>query len=262
MRHSDMTPAPVDPSRRFDRMPHAIVGGDQGLVNGWEVRPTGYYPDMNGETMGRYDTPLDNLVVAPYGSPGAPALIPTEPGSSHDRVDQHPMLQVSASWTPSPYGNGRPDGGHDPLTDGTPRPELFNISMHYHRESGASRTRNMDVPDGRRFSPFGTQDGVTTIMYVDTAASLEPFNPDPKTGQHRETLMRVAPGPSHGWSAVPAIPGPVQDAAKIGQLRRQKNVRQNRLANSTYAGQTYSQQTAHVANPSGGGVIGSWRSRG
>lgn len=263
MRHSDMTPAPVEPSRRFDRMPHAVIGGDQAQNNGWEVRPTGYYPDMNQETMGRIDTPLDNLVQAPYGSPGALGLIPTEPGSSHDRVDQHPVLQVSASWTPAPsWGNGRPDGGHDPLTDGTPRPELFNASLHYHRRSGASRTTYMDVPDGRRFSPYGTQDGVSTTWVVDTQASLEPFTPDPKMGgQHRESLRKLPPGPSHGWSSIPAVPSPIQDADKIKKLRRQKNVKQNRLANSTYAGQTYSQQTSHVANAAGG-MIGSWRSRG
>jgi hypothetical protein len=57
------------------------------------------------------------------------------------------------------------------------------------------------------------------------------------------------------------VPSPIQDADKIRKLRRQKNVKQNRLANSTYAGQTYSQQTSHVANPAGG-MIGSWRSRG
>jgi hypothetical protein len=243
-------------------MPHAIIGGDQGLNQGWEVRPTGYYPDHNGETMGRFDTPLDNLVVAPYGSPGAPGVVCTEPGSSHDRVDQHPFLNVAATWTPSPYGNGRPDGLHDPLTDGPPRPEVFNASLHYHRRSGASRTTYMDVPDGRRFSQTGTQDGVTTVWYVDTAAALEPFNPDPKTGQHRESLFKLPPGPSHGWSSIPAVPSPIQDADKITKLRRQKNVKQNRLANSTYAGQTYSQQTAHVANPTGGGIIGTRRPRG
>jgi hypothetical protein len=257
-----MVEQPVSPSRRFDQMPHAIQGGNQGLYNGWERRVTGYQPDHNGETMGRIDTPLDNRVMPPYGSPGALGMIPTEPGDRCDRVDQHPMMQVSATWTPSPYGNGRPDGGHDPLTDGPPEPVIRNLSLWYHRASGASRTRYMDVPDGRKFSPVGTQDGSATTIVVDSRIAMEPFQPDPKTGQHyRDSLRRIPPGPSHGWSAVPAVSTPVQDAMKRGQLKQQKNVRQNRLANSTYAGQTYSQQTAHVQSKNTGSVP-TWRTRG
>lgn len=263
MQHSEMYTPPVVPSRRFDQMPHAIQPGNQGLYNGWAPRPTGYQPDHNGETMGRIDTPLNNPVCPPYGSPGAEGLIPTEPVSSHERIDQHPYLEVSATWTPDPsWGNGRPDGGHDPLTDGPPRPEIRNLSLYYYREAGSSRTRFMDVPDGRRFLANGSQDGSSTTVYVDSAIACAPFDPDPKTGQHPDSLKRLAPGPSHGWSSVPVIDTRVQDADKRKVLRQQKSIKQDRLANSTYAGQTYSQQTAHVRNPVSGGNVPSWRSRG
>jgi hypothetical protein len=262
VQHSDMYVPALAPSRRFDQMPHAIQPGNQGLLNGWAPRPTGYQPDHNGETMGRINTPLDNPVCPPYGSPGALGLIPTEPVSSHEKVDQHPFLHLSATWTPDPYGNGRPDGYHDPLTDGPPVPELKNLSLHYYRESGSSRTTYMDVPDGRKFPAYGTQDGSSTTVYVDSGIACAPYAPDPKTGQHPDSLKRLPPGPSHGWSSVPVIDTRVQDSAKRKQLRQQKNIKQDRLANSTYAGQTYSQQTAHVRNPAGGNSVPSWRTRG
>jgi hypothetical protein len=263
MKHSDAYVPDLDPSRRFDRAPHAIQPGNQALYNGWAPRPTGYQPDHRNAYQRQIETPLDNFVQAPYGSPGAIGMIPTEPGSNEERIDQHPFLHVAATWTPDSFGNGRPDGGHDPLTDGPPRPEIKNLSLHYHRESGSSRTTYMDVPDGRRFPTTGSQDGLSTTVYVDTRAAMEPFKPDPATGQHRESLMRLAPGPAHGWSAVPVIDTRVQDSQKRKQLRQQKNVKQNRLANSTYAGQTYSQQTAHVRNPQGApGNVPSWRGRG
>jgi hypothetical protein len=252
MKHSDAYVPVLTPSRRLGMAPNAVQPGNQALYNGWGPRPTGYYPDMNGETMGYIQTPLDNQVTSPYGSPGEPAVIPNQPGSDHDKVDQHPFLHVAATWTPGPsWDNGRPDGGHDPLTDGPPRPEIKNLSLHYHRESGASRTSYSDVPDGRRFLPYGSQDGSSTTVYVDSRAAMEPYNPDPATGQHRDSLMRLAPGPAHGWSSVPVVDTRVQDSDKRKVLKQQKNVGQNRLASSTYAGQTYSQQTAHVANPAG-----------
>jgi hypothetical protein len=263
MRHSDAYVPPLDPGRRFDQAPHAIQPGNQGLYNGWGPSPTGYQPDHRNANQRAVATPLDNLVRAPYGSPGALGLIPTEPGSNAELIDQHPFLHVAASWTPDSYGNGRPDGGHDPLTDGPPRPEIKNVALHYYRRSGNSRSRYSDVPDGRRFPATGSQDGSSTTLYVDSRAATEPFKPDPATGQHRESLMRLAPGPAHGWSSVPVVDTRLQDLRKVKQLKQQKNVKQNRLANSTYAGQTYSQQTAHVHNPAGAPQsVPSWRARG
>lgn len=265
MRYSEMYIPPRDPSQRLPEAPRQSKGRDQNLFTGWQGKPTGYYPDFNADRQGCF-YPDDegypaNLVVDPNGTPGG-RNVPFGFGSDADSVDQHPMGHISATWTPDVEGNGRPSGYADPLVDGPPAPEFFNVGLHYHRESGASRTSFMDVPDGRRFSPFGTQDGAATIYYVDANRSLAPYAPDPKTGEQPDSYRQIAPGPAHGWSEIPVVHSTRQDVDKLRLLKQQKNVKQNRLANSTYAGQTYSASTAHVGNPAGGASVPSWRSRG
>lgn len=265
MRYNEMYIPPRDPSRRLDEAPRQSKGGNQNLFTGWQGKPTGYYPDFNDDRQGCFYPDADgyptNLVVDPNGTPGG-RTVPFGFGSDFDAVDQHPMGHVTATWTPDPYGNGRFDGTVDPLVDGPPRPEFFNVSLHHHRESGASRTRFMDVPDGRRFNPLGSQDGAATTYYVDAGLSLAPYAPDPNTGIQPDSYRQIPPGPAHGWSETPVVNVGRQDVDKLRLLKQQKNVKQNRLANSTYAGQTYSQSTAHVANPAGGASVPSWRSRG
>jgi len=267
MRYSEMFRRAPDPGKRLNRAPHQIQGGVATTAQntGWGPAPTGYYPDYNDEHPGNIATPglyPSNIVVDPYGTPGG-GNVPVEPGDRYDRVDQHPLLLVTATWTPSPYGNGRYDGEVDPLVDGPPRPELSNMSMHYHRESGASRTTFDNVPDGRRFPATGSQDGGTTVYFQDAALAMAPYNPATPGGQMPDSYRQIAPGPAHGWSAVPVMNAGRDDLKKLKQLKQQQNVKQNRLANSTYAGQTYSQSTAHVANPAGvPDNVPSWRTRG
>lgn len=258
MRYSEMFRRAPDPGRRLNRAPHQIQGGPATTAQntGWGPAPTGYYPDYQDSHPGNVANPgvyPTNIVLDPVGTPGGP-VFPTEPGDRADRVDQHPVLHVTATWTPSPYGNGRYDGEVDPLVDGPPRPELYNMSLHYHRESGASHTSFRNVPDGRRFPVVGSQDGSSTTYYVDSAASMAPYAPGTPGGQMPDSYRQISPGPAHGWSEVPVMNAGREDLKKMKALKQQQNAKQNRLANSTYAGQTYSQSTAHVANPTGGTV--------
>ena len=241
----------LDPERRLNQAPHGILPTTDTTAPGWRPAPTGYYPDHYADRMGRV-RPKD-----PVLSPDR--CVPLEPGNTFDRIDQHPYLQVDATWTPD-EPSARPTGRHDPLTDGPPQPTVRMSQVYYHRAAGSSRTRFMDVPDGRRFSPTGTQDGVTTVWYQSAGAAMAPVNSD---GTIPETRAQLGPGPVHGWTAIPVINAQAAELAKAKALVQMKNRGQGRRASSTFAGQTFSQRSAYVSNPAGAnGPTPSWRTRG
>lgn len=251
------------PSVRLPVQPNRIQDQRGAPPMTWGPSPTGYYPDHNGERQGEADT--QNLVVEPHwasgpnpdGSGGGRA-VPTTAVDA-EKIDQHAFLQVSGTWQPA-KNYQRPTGRYDPQTDGPGQPELRLLMHYYYRERGASRTSYMDVPDGRRFSNTGSQDGSSTTWYQDAAAAMAPYNIDPAAydAKHPErstampdSLHQIPAGPSHGWSEIPVAPGTALIRNQTKVRRGQKAVGQNRLANSTYAGQTYSQSTRHVSNPPG-----------
>jgi hypothetical protein len=117
----------------------------------------------------------------------------------------------------------------------------------------------MDVP-GRAFPSTGSQDGSSTTWFQNVNAATAPYNIDPaaydpkypeQTTDMPDSLSAIPAGPAHGWSNVPVANGYVLARNQDRRRKHQQNVAQNRLANSTYAGQTYSQSTAHVSNPAG-----------
>lgn len=271
---SEMMSRALHPDRRLPAKPDQIQPVTATPAIGWGPAPTGYYPDHNAETIGQVSN--DCEIIEAHNSPGGPR-VPVEPLDSAERVDQHPFIQVAATWTPAPSGlNGREDGRHDPLTDGPPEPVVRLLGTFWYPRSGTSRTRYMDVPDGRRFPAVGSQDGQSWTYYVDTATAAGPYDPaipyDPQhpegSGQNADSLRALPPSPAHGWSEIPVASGVRLQASKQHGKNRikgqQQYVGQNRLANSTYAGQTYSQQTAHVANPRGATAVVNdpWRERG
>jgi hypothetical protein len=215
----------------------------------------------------------DYPVTEAHNSPGGPR-VPVQLLDSAEKLDQHPFIEVAATWQPGPSGmNGRQDGLHDPLTDGLPTPTLRLLSTWWYPRSGTSRTRYMDVPDGRTFPQAGSQDGQSWTYYVDTDTATGPYNPvipydstNPEgTGQNADSLRALPPSPAHGWSEIPVDSGTKLMRRQNKQIKgQQQYVGQNRLANSTYAGQTYSQQTGHVANPAGATAVVNdpWRDRG
>lgn len=247
---SDLVSPRRTPQRRLNARPHGILPTDQTTAPSWRPAPTGYYPDAYADHLGRV------LPKAPVISPDRE--VPMEPGSNSEIIDQHPYLQVDATWTPA-APSARPTGRHDPLTDGPPQPTVRLASLWVHPRRGTSRSRFMDVPDGRRFSPYGTQDGTTTVWYQSPAAAMAPLGAD---GSIPETRMQLPPGPTHGWTSVPAVNSQAAELAKAKALTQMQRRGQNRRASSTFAGQTFSQRTAHVANPPGAGATPSWRGRG
>lgn len=231
------TSADMDPERRLDYNP---IGG--------QPRPTGYYPDMYGSRQMRATV----YPVEPYGV----NVLRRQVGDVAVMNDQHPYLQVDATWWPAPAA-GRRDGAHDPLTDGPARPTVRNLQLFYMRAQGSSDTRFLDVPDGRRFSPYGTQDGVTTAYYQDPVAQMTPAD---AAGLAPDSLKQLPPGPPHGWTSIPAVNATAFNVHKSRVLQQQTNPHQDRLANATASGQTYSQRTAHVQRTAG--ATPSWRPRG
>lgn len=258
---SEMFSPGKDPGRELTRRPNQIRPVLQQTADDWGPAPTGYYPDRNADNIGQVYN--DYPVMEPNGSAGG-AVVPTTAVNA-ERVDQHVFMQVSGTWVPITHeqGNGRPTGRHDPRTDGPAAPVPRILSTWYYRGSGSQRTAYMDVPDGRRFPRTGSQDGSSTTWYQSIAAALAPYNVDPAAYDAKrpeestampDSLTAIPAGPNHGWSAIPVSTGPMIVRNQTRRRRQQKNVGQNRLANSTYAGQTYSQSTAHVANASGAPV--------
>ncbi len=218
---------------------------------------TGYYPNVRGQIQGPVEIGpvFDNL----YRSTVVGSL-----DYGTEKIDQHPWLDVTATWTPSKYQD-RPSGVEDPLTDGPPQPTIRDLSLHYRRERGASVTQYQNVP-GRRFPANGVQDGVTWTYYQNVRAALQPYDPSmTMNGQMPDTFSALPPSPAHGWTQRPAQNAQAASNTKAADLVQQQSPHQDRLANSTYAGQTYSQTTAYAGQSvegTGSGTVHSRRRRG
>lgn len=255
---SEMFSPRKNPNTRLNAAPNRIQPVNQTTANTWGTAPTGYYPDFNQEVQGQAYNDYD--VIEPNGSSGGP-VVPTTAVNA-ELVDQHVFTQVSGTWTPLTHeqGNGRPTGRFDPQTDGPTEPTQRLFSNWYYRGAGNSRTAYMDVPDGRKFPNTGAQDGSSTTWYQSIQAAMAPYNIDPAAYSSAQpydstampdSLSSIPSGPSHGWSAIPVASGTHINRVQTAKRKGQKSVGQNRLAQSSYAGQTYSQSTAHISNPKG-----------
>lgn len=214
--------------------------------------PTGYFPDRSWPEQGSVS--FSEVYDDQYG----PARQETLNGA--EKVDQHPYLQVSATITAAPQG-ARKDGRQDPMEDGPAAPTLRLLNLFYAKAQGTSVTHFLDAP-GVRFPGNGSQDGASWTYYQDAKLGLLPYNPpEGGDGEMPDTLRALPPSPPHGWAEQPAMNARQVENAKMRQLKQQKAPHQDRLANSTYAGQTYSARTAHVGARTGGSSP-SWRNRG
>ena len=214
--------------------------------------PTGYYPNVRGQiqypiTIGPVYDELYRSAVVGANDPG-------------EKIDQHPWLDVTQTWTP-PENQERPSGVQDPLTDGPAQPTIRDLSLHYRRESGASVTAYYDAP-GHVFPKNGSQDGAAWTYYQDPTRALTPYDPaQTQNGQMPDTLRALPPSPPHGWSMRPLVNAQAAINAKSAVLVQEQPGKQERLANSTYAGQTYGQTTARAGQASASGLSGSVHSR-
>ncbi len=217
--------------------------------------PTGYYPNVRGQIQ--YPITIGPVFDELY----RPAVVgANDPG---EKIDQHPWLYITNTWTP-PENDTRPSGVQDPLTDGPPQPTIRDLSLHYRREAGASVTAYYDAP-GHVFPKNGSQDGAAWTYYQDPTRALMPYDPAQTTGgQMPDTLRAIPPSPPHGWAARPVVNAQAAINAKTAALRQEQPPKQERLANSTFAGQTYGQTTARVGQASAAlsGSVHSRRRRG
>ena len=253
---SDMFEQVQDPWTRMDQRP-AGVPGDHAITT---AAPTGYYPDARTSC----DVPYAEKPVYEYET------APVEIYDGATKLDQHPMMHVTATWTPAPDGNGRRTGTRDPLESGPARPDTLLLSLFSYRGAGTGNTKYMDVPDGRVFSQYGTQDGASWLYYQDIAQALAPYVPGApapvdtsQTATAQNTMYKVPPGPAHGWTSIPVVNVKQLEVDKATRLlKQQKSPHQDRKSNSTYAGQSYSQQTSNVTQQGAGAIDDPWRERG
>jgi hypothetical protein len=225
--------ADIDVSVRWDHNPQDLPA------------PTGYYPNRKNAQQGV-------VTASPVMAYRDPAR--REVGDQSEAVDQHPFLEVAATWQRASYEHR--DGRNDPLAAGLPTPVIRLLQLFYQRAQGSSDTRFLDVP-GRVFPPYGSQDGVSWAYYQDARLAMAPADAN---GQAADSLRALPPSPAHGWTSIPAINATQAEVRKSGVLVQQHTPHQDRLSNATAAGQTYSQRTAHL--PRTTGSTPSWRPRG
>jgi hypothetical protein len=224
-----------------------------GALNPQELfpqRPTGYLPHTDDLPQVPYDRAADQQGIQEYSD----SRFPVEILDSSEVLDQHPFMHVTATIT-VPDDGPRRTGTRDPMISGPARPDTVLLSLFSYRGLGTDNNKYQDVPDGRQFPDTGSQDGTTWVVYQDAAEALAPLNtsyyPAPADPSHtpkaQPTLAQIPPGPAHGWTEVPVV----NDKQMINDkstkyLKQQLPPKQDRKANSTVAGQTYSQVTATV----------------
>ena len=231
--------------------------------DGWPD-PTGYYPNIHGHIQ----TPVPGQSYDPHEDLYASHTTVIQGDLSWtETIDQHPYVSVDATWTPAPDFE-RPDGHHDPLTDGPPPGTIRNMRMYYTRQQGTSQTRLLDVP-GHHFSQWGSQDGAAWTTVQDLQQTMRPYDEsittaistDPSIAREMpDTEKEYAPSPEHGWTAQPLLTSTEEVLRQTNKLIQQQPAKQEYLANSSYAGQSYGTQSAHVG--SANGPIPSRRPRG
>jgi hypothetical protein len=250
---------PEDPGYETRAFPGAVVNLD-GTIDPQELtaaRPTGYLPDARTMPQIPYNRARDLQVPVEYSD----ARFPVEALDRSELLDQHPMMHVTATITVAD-DDPRKTGTRDPMISGPARPDTVLLSLFQYTGPGTDNTKYRDVPDGRVFPQYGSQDGSSWTIYQDATASLAGFNDagqpvpvDPsQTPRAQPTLARMAPGPSHGWTSVPVVNVKQEINTKSTRLlKQQQPPHQDRKANSTVAGQTYGQRTVsvHQAAPAG-----------
>jgi hypothetical protein len=246
----------VDTYERDAAYPGYIAQGN-GALNPQELfpqRPTGYLPHTDDLPQVPYDRAADEQGIQEYSD----STFPVELLDSSEQLDQHPFMHVTATIT-APDDGPRRTGTRDPMISGPARPDTVLLSMFSYRGLGTDNNKYQDVPDGRVFSPYGSQDGSTWVVYQDPYEALAPLNTseypaptDPsQNAKAQRTLAAIQPGPAHGWTEVPVVNDKqsINDKGKR-QGFKQLPPKQDRKANSTVVGQSYSQVTASVTQSS------------
>lgn len=205
----------------------------------------GYYPNVRNQLQKPVVGNRPNAAIV--GSTGDLYQATVIQDSLHgaERIDQHPMLHVSATWTPYPE-NERPSGRIDPMVDGPSQPELMDVSTHYNRRQGTSVTAFLNAP-GIKYPTTGNQDGVSwTYVQSPVLAEAAYGSQNMVNGEMPDTIRAMAPSPPHGWTEQPVLNSQQENNIKAAKLKQQQPGKQERIANSTYAGQSFGARTAHA----------------
>lgn len=172
----------------------------------------------------------------PQGSTfAADGLSPNDQGWIRDR---HMVVYQGNETT------GRSSGLHDPIPDGPIRPSLRMLVRNWRRETGTDATRAYDPPR-RGYLPIGWQDGSRTIIWGGTPGFVQPYGQRGSGEQVGSDTSGAAQLPStvpHGLHThtVNSRRSTLKTYRSTPQMVAG---RQDRLSNSTRAGQSYSQTT-------------------
>lgn len=196
--------------------------------------PTGYYPNIyrGTETPGTKPVPhvfQHNKDTSPYDPDWQQFDITI-------MKQRMPIQRVSSTWVPD-HGE-RPSGTVDPLESGPVPTTIRMLSREYRVMGGTSNTRNMDNNITPK-SKYGQQDGVRWTETVDPIISNYKLSP----ATDESSMVKVAPSGPHGLHSQTPLAVRKQSNTKRNQRPQQQAARVNRLANSTYVGQSYSATT-------------------
>jgi hypothetical protein len=244
---------------RFAPVTERVIGNNS---PGWTGSP-GNIPDVPGPhapgqpiggNLGNYDGYSGPDPHAPQTQPPhVQALSPMQetayrPGITgfNDRLqyrDRHAYWSRGYMRTGiSPSVPGNPP---NPLSDGPPAPALRTVNVSVNPQQGSDHTRNQDDLS-RPYTWLGQQDGSVQPVYGGVPGLWAAYGNrglasgihDPSNGQGG--LSRVWSGPPHGLHS-DTMPAGKQIADRYKVNPQMRPVRQDRPANSTSAGQSYSQ---------------------
>jgi hypothetical protein len=172
-----------------------------------------------------------------------------------------------------PKDRGRMPGWPDPPSDGPQRPSLHqefaswsmwqgtdathyadDLSREYNKVAGNSNMPVMPVgqQDGTWTAINGGQVGYYRVYHRagnDAGAGNDPVSTD-QVGRQQAGPSYVFSGPPHGLHTQ-TVPDGKQPLATRLASPQMRSVRQDRISNSNYSGQSYSTQTLHQGQASG-----------
>lgn len=189
-------------------------------------------PAPRGPVVGSTASTRHPLPAPPFNVNG---LSPNDQGWHRDR---HPYAYQGTSTT------GRDSGLHDPLPDGPVRPSLRNLLIDWRRMMGTDATRNQDV-HRPQYLPVGWQDGSPTRIFGGTPGYYQAYGArgtGELVGTDTSGNVQIPGTRPHGLHTQ-TVNSRRSTLKTYRETPQMVPGRQDRLANSARAGQSYSQTT-------------------
>lgn len=215
-----------DPDVRKSETPQGVPA-----VNGW-------FPNIIQGTSKGGPKEVHRGPTNPQGvSTVRPSWTQNDKGIVYQR---YTWERQSSTWVP-PEETTRFSGVEDPLASGAARETFRTFTRIFNRQAGTDNTRNLDNTVTAK-SPYGQQDGVSWTTRVDPVLA----NPKLTPPSDESSVVRIPPSGPHGLHSRNPMPNKAKTNQNYAAQPQQKAVNQNKLANSTRAGQTYSATTKHL----------------